>query len=306
MRRFAVTALVLSIFCSVTSVGCRADDMPLLGVSTASGPSAPTYQGPGDIVSGAIAWWGLRAYNAAYAASLGPAINVCLPLDVTCEDIDVTASGGLNLSTITALGCNNLSSICTIKIFYDQSGGNNCSSGACNLEQTTVADRYTLTLNCIGTLPCATATAGESYSTSGSLGTISQPNTWSFAAEFTGTFNGAYTLVESNFGTQQEGLGESTANDGFCYAGTVLLFPAVGNAFHAVQCILNGNSSIAYVDGTATNGAAGSGVAGGNPINLSSSNTFVGNMLEGGLWAIGFSSAQQSAMNANQTGYWGF
>src|SRR5215472_18681035 len=35
--------------------------------------SAPTtaYQGPGDIVSGATAWWGLRAYS---AANIGTAI----------------------------------------------------------------------------------------------------------------------------------------------------------------------------------------------------------------------------------------
>lgn len=60
---------------------------------------AATYQGPGDIVSGATAWFGLRAYNAAYATGLNKAVNVRRASDNTTQDINVTATGALNIAS---------------------------------------------------------------------------------------------------------------------------------------------------------------------------------------------------------------
>lgn len=60
-----------------------------------------SYVGPGNIVSGATFWFGLRAYNAAYAATPGLAVNVRRSSDSVACDVNVAASGALGLTTAT-------------------------------------------------------------------------------------------------------------------------------------------------------------------------------------------------------------
>ena len=60
---------------------------------------AATYSGPGDIVSGATAWYGLRAYNAAYATGSNKAINVRRASDNTTQDFLILASGALDIAS---------------------------------------------------------------------------------------------------------------------------------------------------------------------------------------------------------------
>ena len=65
-------SLALTASISASSFG----GMMLRGVG---GPSVVAmYQGPGDLVSGGIVYYGFRGYNAAYSDS---AANVCLPAD---------------------------------------------------------------------------------------------------------------------------------------------------------------------------------------------------------------------------------
>lgn len=62
--------------------------------------AAPTYQGPGDIVAGATAWYGLRGYSAAYAATgTGKAVNVRRASDNTTSDIVILTNGNLDIAT---------------------------------------------------------------------------------------------------------------------------------------------------------------------------------------------------------------
>jgi hypothetical protein len=63
--------------------------------------SGATYTGPGDIVSGATAFYGLRAYNAAYAATPGLAVNVRRASDNVACDVNVATTGGFGLTTAT-------------------------------------------------------------------------------------------------------------------------------------------------------------------------------------------------------------
>lgn len=103
------------------------------------GGAAASYTGPGDVLSGALAFWGLQGYNAAYN---GKTANVCLPADTTCADVTVqgttvTVPGGLST-------CNNSTTICTVKVLYDQSGALACSgSVVCDATQNTIANRFT-------------------------------------------------------------------------------------------------------------------------------------------------------------------
>lgn len=62
--------------------------------------AAPTYQGPGDIVSGATAWYGLRAYSAAVAATgTQKAVNVRRASDNATQDILILTSGALDIAS---------------------------------------------------------------------------------------------------------------------------------------------------------------------------------------------------------------
>jgi len=63
---------------------------------------ASGYTGPGDIVSSATAWYGLRAYNGAYAAATSKAVSLRRASDNTTCDFNVATSGALGVS---ASGC---------------------------------------------------------------------------------------------------------------------------------------------------------------------------------------------------------
>ncbi len=61
----------------------------------------PTYTGPGDIVSGAGAWYGLRAYNAAQAAANAKSVNLRRASDNATCDFAVSSLGGFGVSVAT-------------------------------------------------------------------------------------------------------------------------------------------------------------------------------------------------------------
>ena len=86
------------------------------------------YVGPGDIVSGATAWYGLRAYSAAIAATgTQKAINIRRASDNTTKDILIRKSGNLDPTT-AATFC--ASTTCYVTTWYDQTGnGNDVAQG---------------------------------------------------------------------------------------------------------------------------------------------------------------------------------
>lgn len=62
--------------------------------------SGTTFTGPGDIVSGATAWYGLRGYSAAVAATgTQKAINVRRQSDNATSDIVILTNGNLDVAT---------------------------------------------------------------------------------------------------------------------------------------------------------------------------------------------------------------
>ena len=71
-------------------------------VTLFSKTASSSYTGPGDIVSGATARYGLRAYNGAYAAATSKAVSLRRASDNTTCDFNVATSGALGVS---ASGC---------------------------------------------------------------------------------------------------------------------------------------------------------------------------------------------------------
>jgi hypothetical protein len=88
----------LALFLALIASPCWAQSSQMLLLGAGGGL---TYTGPGDIVSGATAWYGLRAYNAAYATGSNNAVNVRRASDNTTQNIVILSNGQLDIATAT-------------------------------------------------------------------------------------------------------------------------------------------------------------------------------------------------------------
>src|SRR3954462_605040 len=105
---------------------------PLIGGAFAQGGMGPGpgtphtvgggYTGPGDVVSGAFAWFGLRGYTAAYSTGSNPAVDLVDQAGANPITINILSNGRLDVASINSWVTAN--SVSTIKVakLYDQSG----------------------------------------------------------------------------------------------------------------------------------------------------------------------------------------
>lgn len=258
------------------------------------------YTGPGDIVSGALAWWGLRAYNAAYATGSNPAIDVVdTATGLISTTINIKTDGSLDQSTLLGLGYS-----VAVKKIYDQVGTNHMS-------QATLADMPVLTASVIGSLSIMTFDSSDGLLAANSI-TQAQPFTLSTVARRTAnpTFNQSPIGFDSGFGI----LGfRNTSGKLFIYTGGSIPTAPAGtiteNVFYALNGVFNGASSIISIDGTETTGldlGNTTGAFGKPAAGLTTGFVLTGNVAEMGIWPVGFSSGNNSSMSANQHTYWGF
>ena len=84
-------------------------------MSIVNAKSGVAYVGPGDIVSGATAWYGLRGYSAAYAATgTGKAINYRRASDNSTQDGVILTNGKFDIATANAFaGPDGGTGVCT-------------------------------------------------------------------------------------------------------------------------------------------------------------------------------------------------
>ena len=260
-----------------------------------------SYTGAGDIVPGALAYGGLRAYTAALASSNTALIDIVDSGNANLTTIHAVSSGGPNTSEISGWSGSGTKFITKIS---DQTGNGN------HWLQATVANMPILTANVIGSLYgmqfdnassqiLITATGGPDQS---------QPFTFSYVAKRTGNTSALNSvLYQSNV---IAGF-DNTADAVFVYAGSLQGgIAASDNAFHAVQNIFDGASSDVVVNGSSNSVSPGPGALasassiyfGGDNINR----CVTGFIQEGGIWSIGFSAGQKTSMNSNQHTYWGF
>ncbi len=290
----------------------------MMGVGGETPPTVTpsTYTGPGDVVSGAKAWWGLRAYSAATAGN--KIANVCTTIATvdTCVDMFSSATtGNMVILTIGGLTCDNSVVLCNIKTLYDQSGTSCAGSTACDITQATAAKRAALTISCLGGLPCMTFVAASQQemarvSGSGTL-SLSQPITLSTVATATSfpTATGS-VFVQDNGSVRGTYFRFSNTPGIELNAGSAFTASAAASTIHAVQAVSNNASSVLYVDGSQSTGTDGTGVLNsGDSMQVGNDqfNDFLqGKIFELGIWSSGFSTPNQSSMNSNQHAYWGF
>lgn len=264
-----------------------------------------SYTGPGDVTSGAKAWWGLRCYANAYSGDVADVWDSAT--GSTTETLITCSAGGILNQTVNPLATT-CASGCNVKTLYDQSGASFCNSGAsaCNLTQATNADRPTYTQNCIGSLPCMTFTTSQSLEGATSW-ELTQTYTGYGAGERTGSTSSYNIITGDSTGDAELGFSNS-ANTAFIYSGSVATKSSVNdNTFHVLQARFSGSTSILQADSSQTTGlSAGSNNQDNEPcMGKCSSNGLAGNALEAGWWS-GDQSANFSTMNSNVHTYWGF
>ena len=289
----------------------------LCGVATAqvgqipawppSQPLISSYQGPGNIVSGAVAWWGFRGYNGSYS---GNAAIICTASDVSCET-ETISNGNLVLGSV-GTACL-ISGTCLVKTFFDQSGAKACAgSTACDVTNATASAQPTFTAAALNSIPCATFTGSSSQNLeSANSFTLAQPLTFSTVAKRTSAFTSLGAIISAiSSGNAPPAIGFfSTTNDGWLFAGSNITATATNSAFHAMQGVVQGaTTSSLTVDGSTTTGSSGSDVFGDNLMvgEINGADFFTGAFCEGGIWPVAFNSTQLSNMNSNQHTYWNF
>lgn len=282
-----------------------------LGPVHPSGGGGSGYIGPGDIVSGAAAWYGMRAYSASYASSGGLAINVRNTVTNETCDVPVVAAGGLgNVENCSgssagdslATFCAESSGTCAITEMYDQTGNGQ------NVTQATAANQPALNLSCINSLPCGVNGTTGALKT-GTITALSQPVTYSAIAIRTGTPSFGEIIADDTTGAGISLQGHSTTANQLQLNSnlTNFAFTAADNIWHSITGVVNGASSSANVDGATTTGTTGTG-AGKTARGLFASSTtasWPGDIAEGGVWNAALNSTQISNLCRNEQAYYG-
>jgi hypothetical protein len=303
MKRLGLTLALLGALCG--SALAQGGMMP--GPGTAHSTGGGGYTGPGDIVSGALYWVGLRAYSAAYAAAHGNVADFCDSAGSNCVTVTANTNGSITLPGATACG----GGACTkIKTLYNQA-----NVGVGDFTQATGSKMPVLSTANLGGLPTAVFTSTNSTCMSGlTTSAITWPVSFSIVLNRTAT-TGA-DMVEYGFGD-----GSTIASVGgaaniwrIADAGVQVDGSATDNAFHAGQVIekTGANASQWYIDGVSTTGTltAGSAPAGdASAVGCRGGFASPADMIlaEAGFWNSDLGSPDvRATMNSNQHTYWGF
>lgn len=280
---------------------------------------AAAYTGPGDQVSGASFWFGLRGYNAAFS---GAVANICdSTTGLVCADATWSA-GVLTIPTAPFVGtpCDNTTHKCVVKTLYDQSGVLSCNGLAsnCTVTQATLANMPVLVMpgasnGCPTTSkPCidfsAIATAGLQSATQYNIGGLPQPNSFSAVFVQATTANGDIMNVGGNINTF---FTVTNTPATAIFASTNLTISTVVGTWYGVQTYTNGGSSLINANNGALSNTGNAGSATAEGIVQVGWDTFngplPGKLVEIGTWqGITFTAPQISALAHNQCTYWAF
>lgn len=279
-----------------------------------------SYTGPGDIVSSASGFWGLRGYNAAFN---GAVANICdNSTGAVCADV-TWAAGVLTFPTIGGVACNNTTK-CEIKTLYDQSGSLACAAST-NCDVTRAHGTRPILImpaasnGCpTDSFPCISFSGAQCLKSTNNL-TLSQP----FSAITTFKNSGASGYNGVVFGPEVTdirlpGANHSATNQITVYAGgTPAVVTATDGNWHAAQSVVNNTTSSSNADSSGSGSVSvGTRTFSAEKIDLGSNSNssancndgrpFNGTAVEWGLWGVAFSTGNITSLNSNAHSYWGF
>lgn len=263
-----------------------------------------TYTGPGDVVSGAAAFWGVRAYNRAYADGCHNAFDLRLSGGATMT-AKFIPSGDLDTATISAWQTANGGGSIFISKAYDQSGNGR------DVVQVSTSLQPTLLLSGgRGNKPYVNATSSQKLAVSvtnftPSTGVLS----FSTVAYRSGNTTFYFGSANSNGGDWLGGSDSSLANTwtlrNGAFIGNRLNSSASDSTWHAGQGVINDASSSLKIDtNSATTGTVTTSTTAGLP-------TFCNSLGGTGSCSefifydnLAIDSTQQSNLASNQLSYY--
>lgn len=314
LRRFIIGAFAIVVMCGQTVL----PGFPPGTFQSRGAIDAVAYAGPGDITT-FLHWYGLRAYNKAYATALNPLADIVDTTTglATCT-IKTNAAGNADLTSVacpTASPTVSVTTFCTVTHagcsvtkLYDQ-------VGSVSAVQATLAKMPTLVFNVTGGNPAMLFTrTSAQFLQATSTGSLAQPYSISSVSRRPTAGNKNDVFGDGASGTGNIGLGYSaTTNVVDCYAPTDQVVVGVSDAsFHAIQMVANAGSGNIYVDGTSNVSSLGSSAMLNTNWNIG--NDAFGDLMDGYITEAGFASGAftvtgsgvASQLNANQRAYWGF
>lgn len=274
--------------------------------------ASATYQGPGDIVSGATAWGSCaRVYTAAQAStatSLCDLVSSSAPTVTICT-LRATATGFVDLSaycpgsvTPAAICAAATGGVCNVQKVYDQSSNGN------HFTNTTASSQPVLAFSALNGLPGLTGLVASATVLNTASLTVPQPLTLVSVYERTA----GPTTVACAIGNGTSNLcvgGSNTSGQGVLFgSGGSINVAATESVFHAIQGASIANVGTINVDGTEASNTQATAFSG-NALRMlrgAGANTLTGIVMEGGLWPSGFSAGNRTSMNANMHGTSGY
>jgi hypothetical protein len=269
------------------------------------------YTGPGDVTS-FVVWGGLRAYSAAYAASLGNIAEITDTATGTTFCTVVSKSNGdADLTSLSCVGGTvSVTTFCTVThpagcsfhILYDQTGNGH------NYTNATLANMPILVFSGLGSHPILQMTTSQNLATN--VITQAQPLSMSMIAERTSgtSFGVILGATGSNPSVAFHGANLATLDAGSFSTDVA----QTDNQWHSFQAVLqdsvSANTSTLKVDSTSNTPASGPGTNGFSAQALAISNgsfPYAGNFLEGGVAAGSISGGNQTTLCHQQFTYWG-
>lgn len=197
---------------------------------------------------------------------------------------------------------------------YDQSGANACSSAPCHLTQATTGSQPQYLPNCGNSQPCLYWFGNQGLNQTGvTISSASQPNTIAAVMRRIANFTTVQIMMAtgSTSATGQSIGWASTNQFRISASASPVTATMSDSALHSAMAVLNGASSVVYVDGVSsaisspgTNGF-GAGVGNGIGTNLTNSAPSTGYFMEGGGLPSDIGSSNASNLCHNQYLYWG-
>jgi hypothetical protein len=276
-----------------------------------TGSPPASYVGPGNIVSSATTWGGMRAYSAAAAAAHLPAIRIHRHTDNAETDILLLTNGDLDVATAVSFCATTNCSIATI---YDQTGNGNHWAAD---DTGTFGNDMQLTFSCLGAHPCIVFPDIASFGITAGSVVVAFPWTMAGVANRT-ALTGAPQVILSvrEHGTQGLLGWEAAANTARMDGDTSgsITATAADSTTHSMIGVSGSGSSNSFltIDGTDTSGTTAGAINGQLLIGateIGNNNGFKGNFFEVGIWPSAFSGGNRtggSSYTANAQAYWGY
>ena len=266
------------------------------------------YEGPGDVVSGANGWWGLRAFTSATKGN--NLIRLRRDGDNAEQNFaSLSTDGSLDVASIATFLAGASSTKVTVVKLYDQAG----STG--DMIAPSANEQPLFVLSGLGALPVMNSAhngaAWPMLDTDPSFVSVASTLSTSEVSYFD---DSGTVASRASFGVTVEHLGT-----GFSWVGADKLvidargnfdeFNAVGATWRTIQQAYNASSSVSYIDG-----------AGNNAVDVSAANfasiswrmmnwggrVMNGLSCEAGWWNTKvFTATEAGNLDANQSAYWG-